>query len=58
MRRAAVGVTPGDLLLLDMYLPDFSGLELVRRLGSESVAAVDPSESFVEACRRRKWSSG
>ena len=27
--------------------------ELVRRLGAESVAAVDPSESFVEACRRR-----
>jgi SAM-dependent methyltransferase len=27
--------------------------ELVRRLGAASVSAVDPSESFVEACRRR-----
>ncbi len=27
--------------------------ELVRRLGAASVAAVDPSESFVEACARR-----
>jgi SAM-dependent methyltransferase len=27
--------------------------ELVRRAGSESVAAVDPSESFVEAARKR-----
>lgn len=27
--------------------------ELVRRLGPEHVAAVDPSESFVEACRTR-----
>src|SRR2546430_1552171 len=27
--------------------------ELVRRVGPESVAAIDPSEPFVEACRRR-----
>jgi SAM-dependent methyltransferase len=27
--------------------------ELVRRLGAPSVTAVDPSEPFVEACRRR-----
>jgi SAM-dependent methyltransferase len=27
--------------------------ELVRRLGPDRVAAVDPSEPFVEACRRR-----
>lgn len=27
--------------------------ELVRRLGAEHVTAVDPSESFVEACRER-----
>ncbi len=25
----------------------------MRRLGAESVAAIDPSESFVDACRRR-----
>jgi response regulator of citrate/malate metabolism len=29
-----VGSTEPDLLLLDMYLPDFSGLELVRRLAA------------------------
>ena len=27
--------------------------ELVRRLGAEAVTAVDPTEPFVEACRRR-----
>ena len=27
--------------------------ELVRRLGADAVAAVDPSETFVDACRRR-----
>jgi SAM-dependent methyltransferase len=27
--------------------------ELVRRLGAASISAVDPSETFVEACRRR-----
>ena len=37
-----VGCGPGALIA-----------ELVRRLGVENVAAVDPSESFVEACRRR-----
>jgi SAM-dependent methyltransferase len=27
--------------------------ELVRRLGAESVTAIDPTQPFVEACRRR-----
>jgi response regulator of citrate/malate metabolism len=31
-----------DLLLLDMYLPDYSGLELVRRLTSESTGSIGP----------------
>jgi response regulator of citrate/malate metabolism len=31
-----------DLLLLDMYLPDYSGLELVRRLTSESTGSAGP----------------
>jgi len=30
-----------DLLLLDMYLPDYNGLELVRRLTSESTGSTE-----------------
>lgn len=30
-----------DLLLLDMYLPDYNGLELVRRLTSESAESAE-----------------
>jgi SAM-dependent methyltransferase len=41
-RALDVGCGPGALTT-----------ELVRRLGSESVAAVDPSESFVDAARAR-----
>ena len=42
MRALDVGSGPGSLTT-----------ELVRRLGSEHVAAVDPSEPFVEAARAR-----
>jgi SAM-dependent methyltransferase len=42
MRVLDVGCGPGALTT-----------ELVARLGAESVAAVDPSEPFVEAARRR-----
>jgi response regulator of citrate/malate metabolism len=31
-----------DLLLLDMYLPDYSGLDLIRRLTSESTGSTGP----------------
>lgn len=31
-----------DLLLLDMYLPDYSGLDLIRRLTSESAEPAGP----------------
>jgi response regulator of citrate/malate metabolism len=34
-----------DLLLLDMYLPDYSGLDLVRRLTSESTGSAGPDGS-------------
>jgi response regulator of citrate/malate metabolism len=36
-----VASTRPDLMLLDMYLPDFSGLELVRRLSSEGGSQPD-----------------
>jgi len=42
MRALDVGCGPGSLTT-----------ELVRRVGTEHVAAVDPSESFVEAARAR-----
>ncbi|BAK34328.1 putative methyltransferase [Microlunatus phosphovorus NM-1] len=41
-RALDVGCGPGGLTT-----------ELVRRLGAEQVAAIDPSSSFVEACRER-----
>jgi response regulator of citrate/malate metabolism len=31
-----------DLLLLDMYLPDYNGLDLVRRLTSEAAESAEP----------------
>ncbi|MEP7369159.1 MAG: response regulator [Dermatophilaceae bacterium] len=31
-----------DLLLLDMYLPDYSGLDLIRRLTRESTGSTNP----------------
>jgi response regulator of citrate/malate metabolism len=34
-----------DLLLLDMYLPDYNGLELVRRLTSESAKSAEADAS-------------
>ena len=33
--------------------PDDCDVELAERLGASRVAAVDPSSSFVEACRAR-----
>jgi SAM-dependent methyltransferase len=42
MRALDVGCGPGALTTL-----------LAKRLGPESVVAADPSETFVEACRRR-----
>lgn len=40
--RHLIKIERPDLLLLDMYLPDYNGLDLVRRLMSES---TDPGES-------------
>ena len=34
-----------DLLLLDMYLPDYSGLDLMRRLTRESAGSTGPDAS-------------
>ncbi len=34
-----------DLLLLDMYLPDYSGLDLMRRLTRESTGSTGPDAS-------------
>jgi response regulator of citrate/malate metabolism len=36
-----VASTKPDLMLLDMYLPDFTGLEVVRRLASSSAKIPD-----------------
>lgn len=49
----AAGIEP-DMRVLDVGCgPGALTLELARRLGPESVSAVDPSDSFVEACARR-----
>ena len=49
----AADVRPGQLVLDVGCGTGALTAELVRRLGADSVAAVDPSEPFVEACRRR-----
>jgi SAM-dependent methyltransferase len=49
----AVGIDTGQDVLDVGCGPGALTAELVRRLGPEHVAAVDPSESFVEACRLR-----
>jgi len=50
----ALAIAPG-LDALDVGCgPGALTAELVRRLGAEHVTAVDPSESFVEACRARQ----
>ena len=38
--RLVIKAEQPDLLLLDMYLPDYSGLDLVRRLTSESTGSA------------------
>ena len=38
--RVVIKAEQPDLLLLDMYLPDYSGLDLVRRLTSESTGSA------------------
>ena len=47
------GVAGGDRALDVGCGPGALTAELVRRLGAASVTAVDPSESFVAACRER-----
>jgi SAM-dependent methyltransferase len=47
------GVTPGLRVLDGGCGPGGLTRELVGRLGSDAVSAIDPSESFVEACRAR-----
>jgi SAM-dependent methyltransferase len=47
------GLTAGDRALDVGCGPGALTTELVRRLGAQSVAAVDPSESFVVAARAR-----
>ena len=49
----AVGVVPGQRVLDVGCGPGALTAELVRRLGADSVVAVDPSEPFAEACARR-----
>jgi ubiquinone/menaquinone biosynthesis C-methylase UbiE len=49
----AVGVTAGARVLDVGCGTGALTEELVGRLGADAVAAVDPSESFVEACRNR-----
>ncbi len=49
----ALGVEAGQDVLDVGCGPGALTAELARRLGAEHVAAVDPSESFVEACRAR-----
>jgi SAM-dependent methyltransferase len=48
----AAGVTAGPALDVGCG-PGALTTELVARLGAEQVAAVDPSQPFAEACRRR-----
>jgi SAM-dependent methyltransferase len=50
---AAAGVRSGDRALDVGCGPGALTSELVERLGPDGVAAVDPSESFVDACRQR-----
>ena len=47
------GIEPGQSVLDVGCGPGALTAELVRRTGAESVAAVDPSEPFVEAARSR-----
>jgi SAM-dependent methyltransferase len=49
----AAGVRAGQRALDVGCGPGSLAIELAGRLGAGSVAAVDPSGSFVEACRRR-----
>jgi SAM-dependent methyltransferase len=49
----AAGVAPPQTAVDVGCGPGALTSELVRRLGAASVAAVDPTEPFVEACRRR-----
>ena len=49
----AVGIEAGQTALDVGCGPGALTAELVRRLGVGNVAAVDPSEPFVEACRQR-----
>jgi ubiquinone/menaquinone biosynthesis C-methylase UbiE len=50
---AAAGIGPGQRVLDVGCGPGPLTRALAGRLGSESVAAVDPSEPFVETCRSR-----
>ena len=47
------GVRPGQRVLDVGCGPGALARELAARLGADRVAAVDPSEPFAEACRRR-----
>lgn len=49
----ALGIGAGQDVLDVGCGPGALTAELVRRLGSEHVTAIDPSESFVDACRAR-----